>query len=81
MLFPLQYQCEVKSDVDDIGEFSGKRTPEQIQDNVHESNLEDQSVYKGPQTQICTKALMKANLLMNDCFSFLQQSWLLRGNW
>ena len=32
------------------------------------SDLEDQSVYQGPQTQSQTKALMKANLIMNKCF-------------
>ena len=41
-------------------------TPEQIQDDDHMSDLEDQPVYKGPQTQTCTEALMKANLIMNE---------------
>ena len=41
---------------------------EQIQDEVHMSDLEDQPVYKDPQAWSCTKALMKANLIMNDYF-------------
>ena len=32
------------------------------------SDLEDQPIYQGPQTRIHTKALMKANLIMNECF-------------
>ena len=32
------------------------------------SDPEDQPIYQGPQTQSPTKALMKANLLMNECF-------------
>ena len=68
MLFLLHYQHETEINIDDTGEFDGKGTPEQIQDNVHMSDLEDQPVYKGPQTQSCTKALMKANLIMNEYF-------------
>ena len=68
MLFLLQYQREIESNIDDIGEFDEKRTPEQIQDDVHKSDLEDQPVYRGPQTWSHTKALMKANLLMNESF-------------
>ena len=30
--------------------------------------LEDQSIYQCPQTRSRTKALMKANLIMNECF-------------
>ena len=68
MLFPLHYQHEIKSNIDDIGEFDDKRTPEQIQDDVHMHDPEDQPVYEDLQTQSHTKALMKANLLMNECF-------------
>ena len=68
MLFPLHYQCETESNIDDIGESDSERTPEQIQDDVHMSDLEDQPVYKGPETQSHTKALMKANLIMNKYF-------------
>ena len=67
MLFLLHYKCEIKSNIDDIGEFDDKRASEQIQDNVHMSDPEDQPLYEGPQTQSHTKALMKANLLMNKC--------------
>ena len=68
MLFPLHFQCEIKSNIDDIDEFDDKRAPEQIQDGVHMSDPEDKPVYEGPPTQSHTKALMKANLLMNECF-------------
>ena len=57
MLFPLHYQCEIGSNTDDIGKFDDKRTPEQIQDDVQKSDLEDQPVYKSPLTQSCTKSL------------------------
>ena len=67
-LFLLHYQHEIESNVDNVGKFDGKRTPEENQDDVHMSDLEDQPVYKGPQTQSHTKALMKANLLINECF-------------
>ena len=68
MLFPLHYQHETESNIDNNGEFDSKGTPEQIQDDVHMSDLDDQSVYEGPQTHSCTKALMKANLIMNEYF-------------
>ena len=68
MLFLLHYQHEIKYNIDDIGKFDGKGTPEQIQDDVHLSDLKDQPVYEGPQTWNHTKALMKVSLLMNECF-------------
>ena len=68
ILFPLHYQHETESNIDDIGELDSEGTAEQIKDGVHMSNLEDQPVYKGPQTQSHTKALMKANLIMNKYF-------------
>ena len=59
MLFPLHCQCETESNIDNTGEFDGEGTPEQIQDDVHMSDLEDQLVCKGPQTLSHTKALIK----------------------
>ena len=50
MLFPLHYHRETESNIDDIGEFDSEGTPEQIQDEVHMSDLEDQPIYEGPQT-------------------------------
>ena len=50
MLFPLHYQCETESNIDNIGEFDSEGTSEQIQDDVHMSDLKDQPVHKGPQT-------------------------------
>ena len=68
MLFLLHYWHEIESNIDDIGKFDDKQTPEQIQDDVQVSDPEYQPIYQGPQTQSPTKALMKANLLMNECF-------------
>ena len=68
MLFLLHCCHEAESSIDNIGEFDNERTPEQIQDDVYVSDLEVQPVYEGPQTQICTKTLMKANLIMNEYF-------------
>ena len=67
MLFPPNYWCEIESNTNDLGE-SERMTPEQIQEDAEMSDLEDQPVYQGPQTQSQTKALMKANLIMNECF-------------
>ena len=68
MLFPLNYHHEIKSDIGSNGESEKLMTSEQIQSEVVESDLEDQPVYQSPQTRRCTKALMKANLVMNKCF-------------
>ena len=68
MLPPLNYHCEIGSNVDDKGESEILLTPEQIQDDVMSSDLDDQPIYQGPQAQSRTKALMKANLVMNECF-------------
>ena len=68
MLFLLNYHREIESDVGGNGESEKLKTPEQIQSEVIESDLDDQPVYQGPQTQSHTKALMKANLVMNECF-------------
>ena len=50
MLFPLHYQHDTESYIDDIGEVASEGTPEQIPDNVHMSDLKDHPVHKGPQT-------------------------------
>ena len=68
MLFPLNYQREIESNIDNLGESDRKIAPEQIQGGAEMSDLEDQPIYQGPQTQSHTKALMKANLIMNECF-------------
>ena len=68
MLFPLNYHREIESDIGSNGESEKLKTPEEIQSEVIESDLDDQPVYQGPQTWSCTKALMKANLIMNECF-------------
>ena len=67
MLSLLHYQCETESNIDDIGKFDSEGTPEQTQDDVHMSDLDNHPVYEGPQTQSHTKAL-KANSIMNKCF-------------
>ena len=64
MLFPLNYHREIESDVGSNGESEKLKTPEQIRSEVIESDLDDQPLYQGPHT----KALMKANLIINECF-------------
>ena len=68
MLLLLNYHREIGSDVGSKGESELLLTPEQIQDDVTSSDLDDQPIYQGPQTRSRTKALMKANLVMNECF-------------
>ena len=68
MLFPRNYHHETESNIDNTGKFDSNGTPEQFQDDVQMSDLEDHPVYEGPQTQSHRKALMKANLIMNDYF-------------
>ena len=67
MLFLLNYRCEIESNTNNLGK-SERTAPEQIQGDAEMSDLEDQPVYQGPQTQSQTKALMKTNLIMNECF-------------
>ena len=67
MLFPLNYWREIEGNINDLGE-SDKTAPEQIQGDAEMSDLEDQPVYQGPQTRSRTKALMKVNRIMNECF-------------
>ena len=67
MLFPLNYRHEIESNTNDLGK-SERMAPEQIQGDAEMRDLEDQPVYQGPQTRSQTKALMKANLIMNECF-------------
>ena len=68
MLLPSNYHREIGSNVDGKGESEILLTPEQIQDDVMLCDLDDQPIYQGPQTQSLTKALMKANLVMNKYF-------------
>ena len=67
MLFLLKYRREIESNIDNLDE-SDRTAPEQFQGDAEMSDLEDQPVYQGPQTQSHTKALMKANLIMDECF-------------
>ena len=67
MLFPLNYLREIEVNISDLGE-SDRMASEQIQGDAEMSDLEDQLVYQGPQTRSRTKALIKANLIMNECF-------------
>ena len=67
MLFLLKYRREIESNIDNLDE-SDRTAPEQFQGDAEMSDLEDQPVYQGPQTWSRTKALMKANLIMNKCF-------------
>ena len=68
MLFPLNYRCVIESNIDDLGKSDRKIAPEQIKGDAEMSDLENQPIYQGPQTRSCTKALMKENLIMNECF-------------
>ena len=53
-----------------LAEFENLENPDLAQvDNFSNSDGEiDQPVYEGPQTQSCTRNLMKANVLMNNLF-------------
>ena len=44
MLFPLNYQHEIESNIDDLGESDRKIAPEQIQGDAEMSDLEDQPI-------------------------------------
>ena len=50
MLLPLNYHHEIGSNIDSKGESKILLTPEQIQDDVTSSDLDDQPIYQGPQT-------------------------------
>ena len=50
MLFLLNYQLEIGSDVKGNSEPRKIGTPKLIQDEVQIGDLEDQPVYQGPQT-------------------------------
>ena len=51
MLFPLNYHREIESDIGGNGESEKLLTTKQIQDDVTLSDLDDQPIYQGPQTQ------------------------------
>ena len=68
MLFLLNYHCEIESDIGDSHESEKLLTTKQIWDDVTLNDLVDQPIYQGPRTWSHTKALMKANLVMNECF-------------
>ena len=66
MLFPLHYWHKIESNIDDIGEFLDKQTPEQNQDDVQMSDPEDQPIYQGPQTQSCTRASLNESEFIDE---------------
>ena len=68
MLFPLNYRHEIESNIGNSGEPEKNKALEQYQEAATLSDSEDQPIYHSPQTQSQTKALMKANLVMNECF-------------
>ena len=62
--------------MDDIGESEnfGNPVPQQV-DNFPASDGEiDQPIYEGPQTQNCTRNLMKDNILMDQMFDAHESS-------
>ena len=70
MLFLLGLQHDTEGILTDTGEseVSGNPAVGQV-DNFSVGDGEvDQPVYEGPQTQSCTKQLMKANILMDQIF-------------
>ena len=65
MLYPLSFQVQSEHEQhDDIDHES--LVGDQLE-SVDDS-LEDQPIQQGPMTHSCTKALMKANLLMSEHF-------------
>ena len=70
MLFLLGLRRDIEGISDDTGESENSENPvpEQV-DNFPISDGEvDQPIYEGPQTQIHTRNLMKANILMDQMF-------------
>ena len=70
-IYPLGIQCDIEGILDDISKskICGNTVMVQV-DNFPISNGEvNQPVYKGPQTQSCSKKLMKANILMDQMFN------------
>ena len=49
-------------------ENSGNPVPEQVANFPISDGEVDQPIYEGPQTQSCTRNLMKANILMDQMF-------------
>ena len=70
MLFPLALRRDSGSILPNLAEFENTENPESNQvDNFSYNGGEvDQPIYEGPQTQSCTRKLMKANCLMADLF-------------
>ena len=65
MLYPLSFQVQSKYEQhDDVDHRS------LVEDQLESVDyyLEDQPIQQGPMTHSCTKALMKANLLMSEHF-------------
>ena len=70
MLFLLDLQHDTESMLDDTGESEklGNPVVEQVDNFPIVDGEVDQPVCEGPQTQCCTKQLMKANVLMDQMF-------------
>ena len=65
MLYPLSFQVQSEHEqYDDVDHESLVRDQLESVDD----SLEDQPIQQGPMTHSCTKALMKANLLMSEQF-------------
>ena len=72
MLFLLGLWHDTESIIDDTGESENLRNPVREQVDyfpiVDGDGEVDQPVYEGPQTWICTKQLMKDNILVDQLF-------------
>ena len=71
MLFPLCFNVEIDFSQHDLDSDNSDVVTEEVPQGIDEStsvSLEDQPIYQGPVTHSCTKALMKANLLMDSHF-------------
>ena len=68
MFFLLGIQCDTESIIDNFGGSESKEDPDDQVDNSSNDDEVDQPVYEGPQTQSCTRKLLKANLLMDQLF-------------
>ena len=65
MLYPLSFQVQSEEEQhDDVN----KESLDENQSEFIDESLENQPIPQGPMTWSCTKALMKANLLMSDHF-------------
>ena len=70
MLFSLGLRCNSESILSNLAEFENTENPDldQVDNFSNDDGEVDQPVYEGPQTQSCTRKLMKANTLMANLF-------------